>query len=59
MEALPAVRAFAQEHRAEVVLTERPRHASELAAKSLSDGGELIVAVGADSFFQRYAGEGR
>ena len=44
--ALPHVERFAAAHGAEIVRTERPRHASELAQRALADGCELIVAVG-------------
>ena len=46
--ALAEVRAFAFRHAADVVLTERPRHAAELAARALADGCQLVVAVGGD-----------
>ena len=38
-------RCFAQ---GEVVVTERPGHASELAAKALADGADIVAAVGGD-----------
>lgn len=53
--ALPHVRAFAERRGAEVVLTERPRHARELAAAALDDGCELIVAVGGDGTMNEIA----
>jgi YegS/Rv2252/BmrU family lipid kinase len=53
--ALPAVRAFAAERGAEVVLTERTRHACELAAAAHSAGCELIVAVGGDGTMNEVA----
>ena len=55
MKALPAVRAFAALNRAEVVLTERSRHACELAAAALSRSCELIVAVGGDGTMNEVA----
>jgi diacylglycerol kinase (ATP) len=55
MKALPAVRAFAKKHRAEVLLTERPRHACELAGTASSQGCELIVAVGGDGTMNEVA----
>lgn len=45
---LAGVRAFAAQLGAAVVLTERPRHARDLATTALDDGCELIVAVGGD-----------
>src|SRR4051812_14258921 len=54
--ALPEVRAFAQRHGADVVLTERSRHATELAARALDDGCELVVAVGGDGTMNEIAG---
>lgn len=42
------VRAAAAAMQAEVVLTDRPRHASALAREALARGCELIVAVGGD-----------
>jgi diacylglycerol kinase family enzyme len=53
--ALPAVREFARQHGADVVLTERPKHASDLAAAALADGCELIVAVGGDGTMNEIA----
>ena len=53
--ALATVRAFAQTHGAALALTERPRHASELAARALTDGCELIVAVGGDGTLNEVA----
>lgn len=46
--ALPAVRAFAARRGAELHLTDRPRHATELAARAVAGGRELVVAVGGD-----------
>lgn len=52
---LPAVRRFAAERGAAVVVTERARHASELAADALAEGCELIVAVGGDGTMNEVA----
>ena len=52
---LAAVRAFAFQHSAEVVVTERPRHASELAARAVADGCQLVVAVGGDGTMNEVA----
>jgi YegS/Rv2252/BmrU family lipid kinase len=53
--ALPEVRAFAEKHGASVHLTERPRHARELAAEALRDGCTLVVAVGGDGTMNEVA----
>ena len=53
--ALGPVRAYAARHDARVVLTERPRHASELAARALAEGCTLIVAVGGDGTLNEIA----
>lgn len=53
--AVGAVHAFAEHHGATVVFTERPRHASELAAAALQSGHELIVAVGGDGTLNEIA----
>ena len=53
--ALDTVRAYAARHDATVVLTERPRHATELAQRALADGRELIVAVGGDGTLNEIA----
>lgn len=42
------VRRFAAQLGADVLLTERPRHARDLTTTALNDGCELIVAVGGD-----------
>lgn len=55
LRAIGAVRAFASAHGATVVLTERPAHASELAARALAEGCELIVAVGGDGTMNEVA----
>lgn len=52
---LPVVRAYASRRGAEVHLTERPRHASELARTALADGCECIVAVGGDGTMNEVA----
>lgn len=52
---LPSVRDFATRHGAEIILTERSRHASELAARALADGCELVVAVGGDGTMNEIA----
>lgn len=53
--ALPAVLLFAARHGGSVVLTERPRHASELAARALAEGCDLVVAVGGDGTMNEVA----
>jgi lipid kinase, YegS/Rv2252/BmrU family len=53
--ALPALRTFAAQNRAELVLTERPRHATDLAARALDDRCDLIVAVGGDGTMNEVA----
>jgi YegS/Rv2252/BmrU family lipid kinase len=53
---LARVQAAAAELRAEVVFTERPRHATELAATALADGCALVVAVGGDGTLNEVAG---
>jgi YegS/Rv2252/BmrU family lipid kinase len=53
--ALPLIRSFAAEQRAIVQVTERSRHASQLAAQALDDGCELIVAVGGDGTMNEVA----
>lgn len=53
--ALTAVRAFAEARRAPVVLTERRRHAAELAARALDEGCQLVVAVGGDGTINEVA----
>ena len=54
-QALPAVRAFASEHGADVVLTQRPAHGGALAVQALAEGCELIVAVGGDGTMNEVA----
>lgn len=53
--ALPVVREFAVKRGAVVRVTERPRHAGELAAQALADGCETIVAVGGDGTMNEIA----
>lgn len=54
--ALPAIREFAARQSAEVVFTERPRHACELASRALAEHCELVVAVGGDGTMNEIAG---
>jgi diacylglycerol kinase (ATP) len=56
-QALPLVQAFAQRHGGSVLLTERSRHASELARHALAENCELVVAVGGDGTMNEIAGE--
>src|SRR5687767_6115807 len=53
--ALPHVQAVAARHGATVRVTQRSRHASELARQALSDDCELIVAVGGDGTMNEVA----
>lgn len=53
---LPHVTRFAAGHGADVVLTERARHAGELAQRALDDGCTLVVAVGGDGTLNETAG---
>lgn len=53
--AIPRVQAFAAEYRADIALTTHPRHATELAARALADGCELVVAVGGDGTLNEVA----
>jgi diacylglycerol kinase (ATP) len=53
--ALGAVETFATARLAEIALTTGPRHASELAARALDDGCQLIVAVGGDGTINEVA----
>ena len=55
VKALPAVREFAKHQGAEIVLTERTRHAFELAQAALREDCELIVAVGGDGTMNEVA----
>lgn len=54
---LARTRAFIREHvpQAELVLTEHPRHATELASQAVSEGCQLIVAVGGDGTLNEVA----
>lgn len=52
---LPAVRAFAAAHLADVVLTAAPLHAAELAARAADDGCEVVVSVGGDGTMNEIA----
>jgi len=54
---LEHARQFVAEHslNAEVVLTERPRHATELAQRAIDDGCELVVAIGGDGTMNEVA----
>jgi diacylglycerol kinase (ATP) len=53
--ALDTVHAFALQRGADLVLTERPRHAHDLARAALNDGCALIVAVGGDGTMNEIA----
>lgn len=53
--ALPLVRSYAGRRGAQVVLTERTRHACELAKRALDDGCERVVAVGGDGTMNEVA----
>ncbi|MGH7943441.1 MAG: diacylglycerol/lipid kinase family protein [Opitutaceae bacterium] len=53
--ALPQVRSSAATHTAMVKLTERSRHATEIALQALGAGCELIVAVGGDGTMNEVA----
>jgi YegS/Rv2252/BmrU family lipid kinase len=44
-----------QKLEADVVLTERPRHATELAQRAIDDGCELVVAIGGDGTMNEVA----
>jgi YegS/Rv2252/BmrU family lipid kinase len=54
---LERARAFVAEHRldADVVATERPRHATELALRALDAGCGLVVAIGGDGTMNEVA----
>lgn len=54
-QSLEAVRSFAARHGAAVVLTERVRHAHEIAARALAEECALIVAVGGDGTMNEVA----
>ncbi|MBI5766560.1 MAG: diacylglycerol kinase family lipid kinase [Verrucomicrobia bacterium] len=53
--ALAAVQAFASARLAEVTVTRRPHHATELARQALADGCQLVVAVGGDGTINEIA----
>jgi YegS/Rv2252/BmrU family lipid kinase len=53
--ALPEVGAFAAQHNAGIVVTQRPGHGAELAAQALADGCDLIAAVGGDGTMNEVA----
>jgi diacylglycerol kinase (ATP) len=53
--AIGEIRAFAARCAAEVILTERTRHACELAARAVADDCELVVAVGGDGTMNEVA----
>jgi YegS/Rv2252/BmrU family lipid kinase len=54
---LERTRAFIREHDldADVVLTERPRHATELARRAIDHGAGLVVAIGGDGTLNEVA----
>jgi diacylglycerol kinase (ATP) len=54
---LERARLFIAEHQldAEIVHTERPRHATELARRAVDEGCELIVAIGGDGTMNEVA----
>lgn len=54
---LERTRSFIAEHQlqAEVALTERPLHATELARTAIADGCELVVAIGGDGTLNEVA----
>jgi diacylglycerol kinase (ATP) len=53
--ALPSVRAFAAAQGAEIAITQRSGHGAELAREALSDGCQLVVAVGGDGTMNEVA----
>lgn len=53
--ALPEVRAYAARHGATLVLTERPRHAGELATRALGESCDVVAAVGGDGTMNEVA----
>jgi YegS/Rv2252/BmrU family lipid kinase len=55
LRALAEVKAFADRHGAEVVLTERPQHATSLARSALDGGFQMVVAVGGDGTMNEVA----
>ena len=54
---LERARAFIRVHAldADVVLTERPRHATELARRAVADGCGLVIAIGGDGTLNEVA----
>lgn len=52
---LPQVRTFAEERGAEIAITQRTRHGTELAAQAVADGCEVVVAVGGDGTMNEVA----
>ncbi len=54
---LERARAFVREHAldADVVLTERPRHATDLARRAVDEGCGLVVAIGGDGTLNEVA----
>ncbi len=54
---LEYARAFITRHRldADLVATERPRHATELALRALDDGRRLVIAIGGDGTMNEVA----
>jgi len=54
---LDHARQFIAEHQldADVVLTERPRHATDLARRAIEDGCELVIAIGGDGTMNEVA----
>lgn len=53
--ALEGVREYARRHGSDVLLTERPRHARELAVQALDAGCARVVAVGGDGTMNEVA----
>lgn len=53
--AFARVQAFARAQGAEVAVTTHPRHATELAARALAEGCDLVVAVGGDGTLNEVA----
>lgn len=55
LRALAAVRSYAAAHGAEIVLTERRLHATELAHAAIAEDCEIVVAVGGDGTMNEIA----
>jgi diacylglycerol kinase (ATP) len=53
--ALPIIRAYAEREHATVRVTERARHATEIADRAVAEGCDLIVAVGGDGTMNEVA----